>query len=238
MRRKTGTTSALQSFALLILLNTASYAHAQDANTPYPAMAPLQQYLMSDVNAEIALARSAAPQSIAHDADVMVLGRRGYVTAVHGTNGFVCIVERGWTAPIDNPDFWNPKLRGPICLNPPAARTYLPITIKKTELVLAGQSKAQMFASLQPAFDKKELLPVEPGAMCYMLSKQGYLSDSAGHWHPHLMFFVPHTDAKTWGANLPDSPVIALEDTLDRLTVFLVPVSTWSDGTTDSPHQH
>ena len=149
-------------FALVVLLGVAWQAQGQDAKTFYPSMAPLEQYLMADRSAEIALARSAAPESISHDAEVLVLGRRGYETAVKGQNGFVCIVERSWTAEIDNPDFWNPKLRGPLCLNPPAARSYLPLTIKKTELVLAGQSKAEMFTSMK-AVDKKELPTLEIG---------------------------------------------------------------------------
>ena len=86
-------------------------------------------------------------------------------------------MERSWTAPTDDPNFWNPKLRGPLCLNPQAARSYLPITIKKTELILAGQSKAEMVDGIKAAFDKKELPTLEPGAMCYMLSRQGYLDD-------------------------------------------------------------
>jgi hypothetical protein len=148
------------------------------------------------------LARSAAPESISHDAEVLVLGRHGYETAVKGQNGFVYMVQRSWTAGIDDPDFWNPKLRAPICFNPPAARSYLPFEIKKTELVLAGQSKAQMFESIKAGLDKKELPRPESGAMCYMMSKQGYLNDRDGHWHPHLMFFVPRMDALTWGADL------------------------------------
>ena len=184
---------------------------------------------------EIALSRSAAPDSISRDAEVMVLGRQGYETAVNGRNGFVCMVERSWTAGIDDPDFWNPKLRAPICFNPPAARSYLPLTIKKSEWILAGRSKAQMFEGIKAAFDKKELRPLEPGAMCYMMSKQGYLSDRDGHWHPHLMFFVPLTEAKAWGAGLPGSPIMASEDPQDRLTVFLVPVGKWSDGTVAPP---
>jgi hypothetical protein len=40
-------------------------------------------------------------------------------------------------------------------LNPPAMRSYLPLTTKKTELVLAGRSKTQMFDSIKAAFDKK-----------------------------------------------------------------------------------
>ena len=226
-----------RSFALVVVLGAAWQAQAQDAKAPYPSMAPLDQYLM-DRNAEIALARSAAPESISRDAEVMVLGRHGYETAVKGKNGFVCMVQRSWTAGIDDPDFWNPKLRAPICFNPPAARSYLPLDIKKTELILAGQSKAQMFEGIKAAFDKKELPTLEPGAMCYMMSKQGYLNDRDGHWHPHLMFFVPLTDPATWGADLPGSPILAAEDPQDRLTVFLIPVAKWSDGTADSMDEH
>src|SRR6202044_2783195 len=185
------------------LLGLAWQARAQDAKASYPSMAPLEQYLMGDRTAEIALARSAAPPSIAQDADIMVLGRKRYETAVKGKNGFVCMVERSWTAGIDDSFFWNPKLRGPICFNPPAVRSYLPQTIMKTESVLAGRSKAQMFEDIKVALDKKKLPPQESGAMCYMMSKQGYLNDEAGHWHPHLMFFLPPTDPATWGADLP-----------------------------------
>jgi len=88
-----------------------------------------------------------------------------------------------------------------------------------------------MAEDLKTAFDKKELPPLEPGAMCYMMSKQGHLNDRAGHWQPHLMFFVPQTDAAAWGANLDGSPILAMKDTLDRYTLFLVPIGKWSDGT-------
>ena len=168
---------AAKSIALAFMLGTAWHATAQDAKAPYPSMAPLDQYLMEDRSSEIALARSAAPESISRDAEVLVLGRHGYETAVQGKNGFVCIVERSWTAPIDDPNFWNPKLRAPICFNAAAARSYLPRTIKKTDLILAGRTKAQMIEAIAAAIDKKELPAMEPGAMCYMLSKQGYLSD-------------------------------------------------------------
>src|SRR6516225_9803887 len=122
MRKKKVGAIAIKSFALLVVLGTAYQAMAQDAKTPYPNMAPIEQYLM-DRTAEIALARSAAPESISRDADVLVLGRHGYESAIKGKNGFVCIVERSWTSPIDDPGFWNPKGRAPICLNAAAART-------------------------------------------------------------------------------------------------------------------
>lgn len=235
-------TTITVSVVLVIMLGAASQeqgqAQAAKTKSPYPAMAPLEQYLIADRNAEIAMARSAAPESIAQDAEVMVLGRHGYETAVKGKNDFLCMVERGWTAGIDDPDFWNPKLRGPICFNAAATRTYLPLTIKKTEWVLAGQSRTEMFASLKAAFDKKELPTQEPGAMCYMLSKQGYLGDRNGHWHPHLMFFVPQSEAKTWGANMKGSPILAADDPEDQLTIFMIPVGKWSDGTADLPGKH
>ncbi len=232
MRKKRVGAIAVKSFALLVVLATAYQAMAQDATTPYPNKAPIEQYLM-DRTAEIAMARSAAPESISRDAEVLVLGRHGFKTAVKGKNGFVCIVERSWTSAPDNPDFWNPKVRAPMCLNAAGARSYLLRTIKRTDLVLAGRTKAQMVDAIAAAIDKKELPAMEPGAMCYMLSKQGYGNDSVGHWHPHLMFFYSHTDPATWGAGLPDSPILGFNETWEHLTIFAVPVQRWSDGTED-----
>jgi len=237
MKRERVRTITLPVIVVAVMLSAVRPGQAQDAKAPYPAMAPIEQYLMADRNAEIALARSAAPESISRDAEVLVLGAHGYETAVKGKNGFVCVVERSWTAPIDDPDFWNPKVLGPICFNPAAARSYLPLTIKKTELVLAGKSKAQMFESIKAGLDKKELPALESGAMSYMLSKEGYLTQANGPWHPHLMFFLPQGDAATWGANLPGSPILSASDAEDRLILIFIPVAKWSDGTADHP-QH
>jgi hypothetical protein len=225
-------TIAVKGIALAFLLGVAGQATALDAKTPYPNMAPLDQYLMADREAEIALARSAAPESIARGAEVMVLGRHGYQTAVKGNNAFVCLVERSWMAPIDDPEFWNPKARAPICFNAAAARSYLPRVMKKTDLVLAGRTKDQMMEAIAAGIDKKELPPMEPGAMGYMLSKQTY-NDREGHWHPHLMFFVSQAAPAAWGADLPGSPIFAFNDSWEHMTTFLIPVGEWSDGTPD-----
>jgi hypothetical protein len=207
---------------------------AQDAKATYPAMAPLDQYLMSDRDAEIALARSSAPDAISRDATVLVLGKNGYETAIDGKNGFTCLVERSWMSPFDSPDFWNPKLRGPVCYNPPAVRSILPYTINRTNLVLAGASKEKLHESIVASVAKHELPVPEMGAMSYMMAREGYLGDSVGHWHPHLMFHILKTDAATWGADLPGSPVVYNDEFTDMPEpeiIFLVPVGKWSDGT-------
>ena len=160
-------------------------AQAQAGKTSYASMAPIEQYLITDRNAEIVLARSAAPESVSGAATVLVLGRHGYESAVEGKNGFVCLVERAWMSPFDHPEFWNQKNRSPICYNPAAARSVLPYTIERTELVLAGLSNPEMLERIKAAVAKKELPTPEPGAMSFMLSKEQYLSDSVGHWCPH-----------------------------------------------------
>ena len=113
-------------------------------------MAPLDEYLRSK-DAEIALARSAAPASVADDATVMVLERQGYTTAVQGKNGFLCYVERSWAHDTDHPEFWNPKMRAPNCFNAAAAATIAPIYLMKTRLVLEGKSKAEIAQAITAA---------------------------------------------------------------------------------------
>jgi len=211
--------------------NAAVLARAQVVSGPYPAMAPLDQYLIADRNAEIALARSAAPASISDEAEVMVMGRDGYVTALKGTNGFMCIVERSWAVATDDPEFWNPNIRSPICFNPAAARTFARIFLMKTKLVMAGKSRAEILGMTTSALDKGELPALEPGSMCYMMSKQQYLNDEGKSWHPHVMVFVAGDVAKSWGANLDGSPVIASSDPQERVTVFMIWAGHWSDGT-------
>jgi hypothetical protein len=98
-------------FMALLLLISIGFLVPKAAAQPdkYPKMAPVAEYLM-ERNAEILLARSAAPDSISSDATILVLGRQGYETAVQGKNGFVCMVERSWMAQCDAPEFWNPTL--------------------------------------------------------------------------------------------------------------------------------
>jgi hypothetical protein len=214
--------------ALGVALLVATMAKAAE----YPAMAPVDQYLM-DRSAEVALAKSAAPSSIADRASVLVLTPHGYEKAVTGDNGFVCAVERAWMSQYDFPGFWNPRMRGPLCFNPAAARSILPYTVKRTALVLAGRSKAQMIAAIRDGVRRRTLPRLEAGAMTYMMSKQGYLNDEAQNWRPHLMFYFPRSGAEAWGADLPGAPPMLnpqFQDSPEALSVLMVPVMHWSDG--------
>jgi hypothetical protein len=229
MRTRAGVIRALCGLAVLI--GAIGAAGADDAKAAYPTMAPIGQYLMANPADEIALARSAAPASITDYAEVLTLGSHGYETAAKGKNGFVCMVWRSWTAGFEDPQFWNPKLRAPVCLNAAAVRTVLPADLERTKWALAGLSKADMLARTRAAVAANRFTLPAPGAMSYMMSKQGYLGDTAGHWHPHLMFFFARTDSAAWGANLVGSPVIDTQDAHDPTTTFFVLVPKWSDGT-------
>jgi hypothetical protein len=226
------------ALVVVVFLSCPTCSRPQAEKASYPAMAPLDQYLISDENAEIALARTAAPASVSDAAEVMVLRRNGYTTAVKGSNGFVCIVERAWANPTDASDFWNPKMRAPTCYNAAAASAFLPIFLLKTKLVLAGKSKAEIGTATASALENKELPALGPGAMCYMMSKQQYLNDGARNWHPHVMFLVAGDAAKSWGANLPGSPIIAVDDLEAHVTIFMVLATEWSDGTPGPPIVH
>jgi hypothetical protein len=214
--------------------------------TPDPAMRPVEEYLMAR-DAEIGLARSAAPKAISRDATVLVLTRRGYETAVQGTNGIVCFVERGWIGPFDLPEMWNPRIRGPDCLNPQAARSVLPVVEKKSALNLAGRSKADVIAAVKSALASGELPgQIEGGAMSYMMSRSAYLYDDGDHNGSHLMFYTPVVRAEDWGTGVEHSPVVAavsywfMSKTPEpagfpAIRVFAVPLATWSDGSPAHP---
>ena len=198
--------------------------HAENTKSPYPHMAPVAQYRM-DRDAEIALARTAAPASISRDAEILVLGQKNFEIAVRGKNGFACLVGRAFAGPLTNPEFWNPKNRSPICYNPPAARSLMPYAMKQAGLALAGASKAQITDAIRTAVAKKELGPPELGSMAYMMSKEAYLTDRGDHNLAHVMFELPRNgvfqDNPNFFVSWDPAPVIE----------FNVPVGQWSDGT-------
>jgi hypothetical protein len=224
--------------SLVLLAALALPLAGRPAQAMYPQMLPLSQYMM-DRSAEIALAQTAAPPALAKNATVLVLTAQGYQVGKQGSNGFTCIVERGWMPPFDQKDFWSPNLRAPICYNAAASRTVLQYTLDRTKLALAGLSRTQIY-------DRIKAMPLptpEPGSMSYMLSKEQRLGEKAdSNWYPHLMFHLPKSysagDGASWGANLTGSPVV-FDDSHhmkpEPQTILMVPVGNWSDGTAAPP---
>jgi hypothetical protein len=215
-------------------------AHAKAASTLYPTEAPIAQYLMADRQSEIDLARTAAPTSISSHATIWVLKANGYETAVQGTNGFTCEVERSWTKAFDDDNFWNPKVLTPICFNAPATRTVLPYTVFETKLALAGATESEIRERLTAAVAAKQLSVPENGSVGYMMSKVSYIDDHVKAWHSHIMIYTPKAlganGGESWGANQDGSPVVYDSNHLlwpQPWALFFVPVWRWSDGTAD-----
>ncbi|HEY1913048.1 MAG TPA: hypothetical protein VGG73_19145 [Vicinamibacterales bacterium] len=230
-------TPRFQLPALMLILVAGTASAAQDASTRYASMAPIERYRIADRAEEIALAKSAAPADISADADVLVLGTHGYETAAKGTNGFVCIVERSWANRLDDPEFWNPSVRAPMCYNAAAARSVLPPYLQRTDAALAGRSRLEIRDRIKADLAGHTHPVPETAAMCYMLSNRGHLGDAPGHWLPHVMFFLPHVDAAAFGGNRPGSPVIVNQGDPEPETVIVIPVSRWSDGS-PAPTDH
>jgi|HubBroStandDraft_5_1064220.scaffolds.fasta_scaffold14009_2 hypothetical protein len=219
---------------LVLSLGAMSPVLADNAKPLYPAMAPIEQYLSASPAVEIAMAKSAGPKSVSDKASVMVLTKTGYETAVNGSNGFVCFIQRSWAKDFDDPEFWNPKDYTPQCWNAAAVSSVLPEYLKRTQWVLAGVSKEEMLARTKAAWAAHEFTPPAPESVVFMLSKDQYINDPApgapSNWHPHVMFFVPATEDSKWGANLPGSPVFSTTSDVDPVTTFFVISPKWSDG--------
>lgn len=204
--------------------------------TAYARMAPIGQYVTAHRQAEVDFARSAGPPALSNNATILTLTTRGYVVAAKGTNGFTCLVERSWSGPINNPEFWNPKIRGPVCYNAAASRSVLKYSLFRTNQALLGTSQTDILARAKAAVAAGKLPLPSPGAMAYMMSKRQYLSDALKAAGPHLMIFVSKANrangGASWGANAKGSPVLIdpTDDSPEPMTVFFIPVSHWSDG--------
>jgi hypothetical protein len=212
--------------------------HAQAGAAPvsYARMAPLAQYLYANRASEVALARTAAAASISAHATVLTLGRHGYETAVKGTNGFVCLVQRSWANDFDRGDFWNPRIRTPQCWNAAAARSLLQDYLNRTRWALSGVSTNEMAARTKAEFASHQVGPPAPGSMVYMLSKHQYIHDPSpasgpSNWYPHVMFFMPATDGSPWGANAPGGPMFSDTSHAEPITTYFLVAPNWSDGT-------
>src|SRR5579862_2243774 len=220
--------------ALIVLLISSGAAYGQTTPNKYPTMAPVSQYLMPRA-AEIEMARSAAPKSISADAEVLVMTKSDYVVAAKGSNGWVCMVGRMWSAGLDDPEFWNPKGRGPACLNPLAVKSVLPFYLARARWALAGDTREEIAKKSQAGYADHQFSDPIPGSFALMLSKEGYLNDGvAGPWRPHVMPFAALDQLSTWGAGYKGSPILSPATSTFRryepvTIVILAPY--WSDGT-------
>lgn len=217
------------SFATISIVVAASTLNAQKAPD-------LTSYLMNNRAEEIALARSAAPSDVSAKATVLVLTQKGYTEVAVGTNGFTCLVLRSFSATPGDANFWNPRVRGPACFNPPASHTVLPAMLAQIDWVLAGATAADMNARMKKAYADKRFTTPADGAMAYMLSPQQYLSDNDPHyWMPHVMFYYDRAiKGSTFGAGGGHAPIIdgSADDPNGPVQILYIPVRTWSDGTT------
>jgi hypothetical protein len=192
--------------------------------------APFSEYTMTQED-EVALAKSAAPEGISAHATIKVLTASGYKVVAEGGNGFVCIVMRGWGAPTFTPAplrdlVYYAKLRAPICFNPVASKTVLPLQELRARLGMEGKTPAEIAEGVQAAYTKGELPRMETVAFAYMFSADQDLGPGAGHWHPHVMVYTPYYDNSMLGGNPPGGilPVVG-DDAGTPFAVTVIPVA-------------
>jgi hypothetical protein len=200
---------------LALIWPVTAYAQKQE-------YAPFSEYEMNRA-AEIALAKSAAPENISSHATVKVLTRSGFETAVQGDNGFVCLVMRSWSAVPDPRDSHYAALRAPICFDPVAARTVAPVEELRTKLGLEGKPPEAIGSEVAARYGNGQLPKMEGVAFAYMWSAS-QLFPEGGHWHPHMMVYAPYYKNSTLGSNAAGGhlPFVAGEGS--PYTVVLIPV--------------
>ncbi len=208
---------------LVFLLGSMQAASVGGQSVKYP---PLSEYMMAR-DAEIALAKSAAPHNISGHATIKVLRASGFQAVHDGDNGFVCMVMRGWSAPTYTPAqfrdlVYDAKVRAPICFNPEASRTVLPYYELRCKLGMEGKTPDQIAEGVQAAYAKGELPKRDSVSYAYMWSADQNLASGIGHWHPHMMVFAPYYDNSMLGNNEFGSPLPQLSD--DAGTPFAVVV--------------
>lgn len=226
--------------ALLAVLASTPLLASGEALAARPQ--PIDSYLITDRGEEIRLARSAAPPTVAEQAGVWVLSPDGYVEAEPSGNGFVCLVGRGWSAPVrfvngsPNSEFWSSAVRAPMCLNPEAVRTILPVLTWRTERAIARKSLGEIEAETRDRFERGEFVAPSGVAMSYMLSPDQHLGERVGHYLPHVMLYAPGARDHEWGRSglLSGWPFIGESEGQPHALV-IIPVGTWSDG---SPVEH
>ena len=215
---------SMRLIACLVLANfDAAAGWAQGPKYP-----PLSEYMMAP-EAEVALAKSAAPEKISAHATVKILTTSGYKVAAQGNNGFVCIVMRGWAAAISTTArerdlAYDAKLRAPHCFDPIASRTVLPLQELQAKIGLEGKGPDQISKEVQAAYAKGELPKMEAVAFAYMFSADQDLGRGLGAWHPHMMVYTPNYENSMLGGNAPDSGLPIVGNGGTQFAVTVIPV--------------
>jgi len=212
---------------LVVLFVSMQAAPVRGQSPKYP---PFSEYMMPP-EAEVALARSAAPENVSAHATVKILTASGYKVATQGDNGFVCIVMRGWGAPTFTPAqfrdlVYYAKLRAPICFNPIASRTVLPLQELRARLGMEGKTPDQIAEGVQAAYAKGELPKMEMVAFAYMFSADQDLGPGIGAWHPHVMVYTPYYENSMLGGNqFAGALPIVSDDAGTPFAVTVIPVA-------------
>ena len=211
---------------LALALVSMQVASVRGQSAKYP---PLSEYMMTP-EAEIALARSAAPENVSAHATVKILTASGYKVAAQGDNGFVCMVMRGFSAPTYTPAqfreiVYDPTIRAPICFTAPAARMVMPYYELRTKLAMEGKGPDQIAESVQAAYVKGDLPRRDGVSFAYMWSADQNLGSGIGHWHPHMMVFCPYYENSMVGGNEFGSLLPQVSDDAGTpFTVVVIPI--------------
>jgi hypothetical protein len=210
----------------VVVLGSVSTSTVRAQRAEYP---PLQDYMLP-ADVEIALAKSAAPVHVSARATIKVLTMSGYQTIREGSNGFVCMVMRGWTAPTYNPVelrhlVYDATVRAPICFDAEAARTVMPYYELRSALGMAGKTPDEIAQAVEAAYARGDLPTRERVTFAYMWSADQHLGPGIGHWHPHMMVFAPNyrnamLGDNNFGASLP----FVSDDGGTPFSVIVIPV--------------
>src|SRR4029077_7020174 len=192
---------------LVFLLISMQVSSVRGHTAKYP---PLSEYMIAR-DAEIALAKSAAPDNISSHATIKVLTASGFQAVHDGENGFVCMVMRGWSAPTYTPAqfrdlVYDATVRAPICFNPEASRTVLPYYESRSKLGMEGKTPDQIAEGVKAAYAKGELPKRDRVSFAYMWSADQNLASGIGHCHPHIVISARYHDNSMLGSNKLGSP--------------------------------
>jgi hypothetical protein len=194
-----------------LALTTAVPAAAQSRHGARPAMAR---------DAEIALARSAAPAAISGSARVWVWNGSRYMVADSGRTTVNCYLARHWVPSVE-----------PHCLDEEASATILPILMRKIELYAAGKTDAEVEREIADGIKANRFrLPSRP-ALTYMMSSAQNLvggdGTPVGAWQPHLMIYYPEWTGKQAGLEGFVADVGFIENPGTPLAALVVPLKTF-----------